>query len=126
MLPTSMAGSMRIGCPPTVSPSDDLAHVRALEREVAAGLDALQVRAVAVGAGDVRARRDGVVEQDRDVGADRPHRARGADAPGELVLAGGAEGRAERVRELDVVDLVVAAQHDEHEPAVLHHHRVGS
>ena len=32
---------------------------------------------------------------------------------------------AEGVGELDRVDLVVAAQHDEHEPAVLHHHGVG-
>ena len=50
MLPTSIAGSMRIGWPPTVSPGSTRADVAALEGEVAAGLDPAQVAALAVGA----------------------------------------------------------------------------
>ena len=43
MLPTSIAGSMRIGVPVDRVARLDAAHVGALEREVAAGLDAAQV-----------------------------------------------------------------------------------
>ena len=51
MLPTSIAGSIRIGVPVDGVPRLDAAHVDALEREVAAGLDAAQVRVGRVGAG---------------------------------------------------------------------------
>ena len=43
MLPTSIAGSIRIAAPLTVSPANDRAHVDGLVREIAAGLDAAQV-----------------------------------------------------------------------------------
>ena len=42
MLPTSIAGSIRIGWPFDGVAGLDGAHVGALEREVAAGLDALR------------------------------------------------------------------------------------
>ena len=83
------------------------------------------MRVVAVGAGHVAARLDRVVEQDRHVRADGPDVAGRADPLRELVLPRGPELRPERVLELHVVDAVVAADHDQHEPAVLHHHRVG-
>ena len=44
MLPTSIAGSIRIGVPVDGVARLDRAHVAALEREVAARLDAAQVR----------------------------------------------------------------------------------
>src|SRR5215207_7652316 len=57
----------------------DGADVDALEAEVAAGLDAAQVRVRAVRAGHVAARGDALVEQDRHVSADWADVAGGAD-----------------------------------------------
>ncbi len=122
MLPTSIAGSMRIGCPFDRVADLDAAHVGALEREVAAGLDAAQVVVLAVGAGHVGARGDRVVEQDRHVRADRPDVAGRADALLELLRARRAELGPERVLELDLVDAVIAADHHHHEAAVGDHH----
>ena len=56
MLPTSIAGSIRIGVPSTVSPCDDRAHVDRLELEVTPGLDATQVDVGPVRPGHVAAR----------------------------------------------------------------------
>ena len=67
MLPTSIAGSIVIGLPVDGVARLDRAHVAALEREVAARLDAAQVVVGLVGADDVAAVGDGVVEQDVDV-----------------------------------------------------------
>ena len=89
------------------------------------GLDAAQVGVLAVGARDVRARLDRVVEQDRHVDADRADVAGGPDPLGELVRARGPELGAERVLELDLVDAVVAADDHQQQPAVGDHHRVG-
>ena len=116
MLPTSIAGSIRIACPSTRSPASTRAHVDALEAEVAAGLDA---RAGARRAGWRRRRRrrggDGLVEQDRHgrspTGPMKPGGPmRSATSSG----CAGRKARAERVLELDLVDPVVAA-HDDHE-----------
>ena len=91
------------------SPGLDRADVELLEGEVAAGLDADQVRVGPVGAGEVAAALDRGVLDHGHLGADR------ADEPGRpelgLDLLGGrlAEVGAERVRELDLVQAVVAA-----------------
>ena len=89
MLPTSIAGSMRIAC--AVDECRPPRRVRTsarVEREVAAGLDAAQVEVGPVGADDVAAvRRRAVVEQDRHVGADRPDEPGRAEPLGDLVLA---------------------------------------
>ena len=73
MLPTSIAGSIRIARAVDRVAGDHRAHVDALELEVAAGLDAAQVRVGLVGAGHVLPGRDRLVEQDRQLGA-RPGR----------------------------------------------------
>ena len=91
MLPTSIAGSIVIGWPSTVSPGLDRAHVGALEREVAARLDAAQVVVGLVGADDVAAVGDRVVEQDVDVRADRADVAGRADPVADLLVARRAE-----------------------------------
>ena len=117
MLPTSIAGSMRIACPPTVSPASTRAHVGALEGEVAAGLHAAQVTVGLVGARDVSTRSaTRLVEKDRHVRAHRADEAAGADALGHLLRMRGTERLAQRVLELDLVHPVVAA-HEHHQHA---------
>ena len=101
------------------------AHVDGLEAEVAPRLDAAQVRVGRVGPRDVAAARDRPVHEDRRVRAHRADVAGGPDLPRELLLARRPErGAAERVAELDVVDLVVAAHEHQDEPAAVHDHRV--
>ena len=65
------------------------------------------------------------VEQDRQLGADRPDVAGRAEALLDLVGAGGAEGLAERVLELDLVDAVVAADDHQLHGALVDDHREG-
>ena len=126
MLPISIAGSIRIACPSTVSPASTRAHVDLAEREVAPGLDAAQVRVGLVGAGDVGVAVQRVVEQDRRRRR-RPGRCsrRGPIRSANSSSCAGRNGGAERVAELDVVDAVVAA--DEHEPQLVlaDDHRIG-
>ena len=117
MLPISIAGSIRISCPSTVSPASTVRTSTSVNCEVAARLDAAQVRVGLVGAGDVAVAVQRRVHQDRDVGADRADVARRADPVRELRLVRGPEALAERVAELDVVDAVVAAH--EHEPQLV-------
>src|SRR5581483_4220084 len=73
----------------------DAADVAALEREVAARLDATQVPVGPVGAGHVAAVRDSLVEQDRHVDTDRPDEPGRPDALGDLLVARGPEVLAE-------------------------------
>ena len=96
MLPTSIAGSIRITLPLIVSPADHRADVDALVREVAAGLDPAQVRVRLVGARDVAAVGDAVVEQDRHLRADRADVAGWTEPRRHLVGMGGAEVAPER------------------------------
>ena len=81
MLPTSIAGSIRIGGAADGVAGHDRADVDGLVGEVAAGLDPAQVRVGLVGAGDVGPGAVGGhrgVEQDRQLGADRADVARRA------------------------------------------------
>jgi hypothetical protein len=96
-----------------------LAHVGDSEREVAAGDDPAQVRVGAVGTGHVAAvRLDGGVEHDVDLGgeADRAHEADRPERVLDLSGGGGPERVAERVRQLDLGDAVIAAQKHEDQP----------
>ena len=103
----------------------DGAHVAALEGEVAPRLDAAQVVVGLVRADDVAAVLHGVVEQHRDVRADRADEARRADPVADLLVVGGPERGAERVGELDLVDAMVAAHEHEHEAATVRDDRKG-
>ena len=123
MLPTSIAGSMRSGWPPTVSPGSTRRTSPRLKGKSRPGSTPRRWQPSRLAPLTYGAGRDGVVEQHRHVGADRAHRAGGADALGELVLARGPERRPERVGELDVVDLVVAAHDDQYETAAFGDHR---
>ena len=76
----------------------DRAHVGALEGEVAAGLDAAQVVVGLVGADDVAAVGDGLVEQHVDVGADRADEARRADPRRAISSSRGGRETARRAR----------------------------
>ena len=93
-------------------PVDDGPDVDALEREVAARLDAAQVRVGPVGAGHIaaRARR----RSSSRIGTSAPTGPMNPGGPERAATSSGCAARnvaAERVRELDLVDAVVAA-HD--------------
>ena len=124
MLPTSIAGSIAIVPPPGADVAGlDRAQVHLLEGEVAARLHPAQVGVGLVGAGDVGVAVDRRVLDHRQLGADRAEEAGRAELGGDLVLARLAEGRAERVAQLDLVEAVVAADEDEDHPALLDDHR---
>ena len=96
MLPTSIAGSIRI-VPPfgRLVALDDRAHVDPLGLEVAAGLDPAQVLVGLVRAGDVAAAAaQRLVGGDRHLRADRPDEAgMGAEQVAHLGLLGLARDR---------------------------------
>ena len=123
MLPTSIAGSIRIGWPSTVSPASTRADVDPLEGEVAARLDAAQVRVGPVGAGDVAARRRRRASSRIGTSAPTgPMKPAGPMRSLELLRAARAGTRApSALLQLDLVDAVVAAQHHEHELAADDH-----
>ena len=96
MLPTSIAGSIRILAPPTVSPSTTVRTSARSNAEVAAGHDAAQVQVRAVGAGHVAARRDRLVEQDRHLRPDRTDEPGRSEALLDLLGGRGPERRVQR------------------------------
>ena len=118
MLPISMAGSMRIGWPLTVSPTSTRAHVAAL-----AAVDGDHV--VVVGAVGARRRRPARARSRRRRASGRRASAPGSRRGPAARRRARAEALAQGVGELDLVDAVVAAHEGHDQPARLGHHRIG-
>ena len=123
MFPTSIAGSIRIGGPGDRVAVDHGPDVDRIEREVAARLDSAEVQVDLVGAGHIAARSDRLVEQDRQIGPDRADEPRRPEPRRHLVRVRGAELAAQRERELDLVDAVIAAHHDDLHRVAVDDHR---
>ena len=126
MWPTSIAVWKR-SVPPharAASPLARLAQVGEARPEVAAVLDAAQVEAGPVRAGDELPLPQRLVGDDLAGEADRAERAGiGAEGGADLLLGGGPSALGDRVAELLLGEAVVAAHEREHDRAVLTGHR---
>ena len=119
MLPTSIAGSMRIGWPSTRSPASTVRRSARVNGKSRPGSTPRRCRSGRLAPVTYAPGRDALVEDDREVRPDGPEVARRSEALGDLVLVRGAHLAVEVVAELDVVDPVVAAHDDEHHALAL-------